>query len=299
MDEQLERISKILDEVLAVPSADRAAAIARLCGDDAELHGRVERMVEAADSDSFERPAAQMAADLVSEALPNEAPDKSGQRIGAYRIRRTLGMGGMGVVYLAERDDDQFEQSVALKLIRVAHSDAVSTQRFLNERQILADLDHPNLARLLDGGVTEDGSPYIVMEYVDGVPITEHCDANALSLDQRLQLFLTICEVIDHAHRNLVIHRDLKPTNILVTADGTVKLLDFGIAKLLDPEQQRELTLTRTDSSPLTPEYSSPEQIMAKSVTTASDVYSLGRVVVHTTRRQETVLSGWPLSSRE
>ncbi|HEX5133243.1 MAG TPA: tetratricopeptide repeat protein [Candidatus Krumholzibacteria bacterium] len=276
-NDQWRRISGTLDAVLSAgDAAEREQIIARACGDDRELRTRIERMLASAEGGAFDRPAPELAADLIEDALHDHVPARLGQRVGPYRIRRTLGMGGMGVVYLAERDDAQFQQSVALKLVRAVHTDPVSLQRFVIERQILADLDHPNLARLLDGGVTGDGSPYIVMEYVDGVPITDYCDTRGHGIEERLRLFLAVCDVVDFAHSNLIVHRDLKPSNILVTPDGTIKLLDFGVAKLLDPDRVGELTLTRPDSSPLTPEYASPEQMLGRPVTTASDVYSLG-----------------------
>jgi eukaryotic-like serine/threonine-protein kinase len=294
------RVSRILDEVLAVPEADRAALLERACGGDAELLARLTRMVAAAGSDAFEMPAGELAADLIDGSVHEGPSAMTGQRIGAYQIERVLGVGGMGVVYLARRADGHFEQRVALKLIRAASSDPVSMQRFASERQILADLDHPNLSRLLDGGLTDDGWPYFVMEYVDGVPITQYCDEHKLDLNERLTLFETVCGVVDHAHRNLIIHRDLKPTNILVTSDGTPKLLDFGIAKLLDPTRALDRAVTAADSSPLTPEYSSPEQIRARPVTTESDVYSLG-VLLYTllTHKQPYTLAGLSAGERE
>ncbi len=294
------RVSRILDEVLAAPEADRAALLQQACGGDAELLVRLTRMVAAAGSDAFEIPAGELAADLIDGSVHEGPSAMTGQRIGAYQIERVLGVGGMGVVYLARRADGHFEQRVALKLIRAANSDPVSMQRFASERQILADLDHPNLSRLLDGGVTDDGWPYFVMEYVDGVPITQYCDEHKLGLDDRLTLFETVCGVVDHAHRNLIIHRDLKPTNILVTSDGTPKLLDFGIAKLLDPARAPDRVMTVADSSPLTPEYSSPEQIRARPVTTESDVYSLG-VLLYTllTGKQPYTLAGLSAGERE
>ncbi len=299
-NDEWRRISRILDEALAVSGPERAALIGRACGSDDELRARVTRMLAAATSDAFETPAAEFAADLIDDSVHGEAPDMEGRRIGAYRIERVLGVGGMGVVYLARRDDGHFEQSVALKLVRAANNDPIAMQRFADERQILADLDHPNLARLLDGGVTGDGSPYIAMEYVDGVPITEYCDAHDFGVDERLAIFEKVCNVVDHAHRNLIIHRDLKPTNIFVTKDGTVKLLDFGIAKLLDPARTFDKALTAADSSPLTPEYSSPEQLRAQPVTIASDIYSLG-VLLYTllARRQPYSLVGLSAAERE
>jgi eukaryotic-like serine/threonine-protein kinase len=199
------------------------------------------------------------------------------RRIGAYRIVRELGRGGMGLVYLADRADGEFQQRVAVKLIDATDADDPRLQRFRAERQILAALTHPHIARLLDGGVTEDGRPYLVMEYVDGLPITTHCDEHRLDVPARLRLFADVCAAVQHAHQNLVIHRDLKPSNILVSTDGRVHLLDFGIAKLINPVLTAVVSPpTRLDSRLMTPEYASPEQVRGQSLTTASDIYSLG-----------------------
>jgi serine/threonine-protein kinase len=192
---------------------------------------------------------------------------------------RELARGGMGVVYLAQRADGQFQQQVALKLIKRGMDSEEIHQRFLAERQILAQLNHPHIARLLDGGVSADGQPYFAIEYVDGAPITAHCAARQLSLEDRLRLFLDVGDAVRYAHQNLVVHRDLKPSNILVTADGQVKLLDFGIAKLLDPEQRGETGLTQTGLRVMTPEYAAPEQVLGAPITTATDVYALGAVL--------------------
>ena len=197
-------------------------------------------------------------------------------RIGAYRVLRELGHGGMGVVYLASRADDQYRKRVAIKVIPAGATSHETVRHFRRERQILASLDHPNIARLLDGGTTTDGSPYIVMEYVEGDAIDRYCDRHELSLVERLRMFLVVCGAVSHAHRNLVVHRDLKPRNILVTKDGDPKLLDFGIATVLNPELSGDSVGTRLA---FTPEYASPEQIQNQSVSTAADVYSLGVVL--------------------
>ena len=203
-----------------------------------------------------------------------KAPE-SLKRLGKFDILRQLGRGGMGVVYLAQRRDGEFEQQVAIKVIHPGHDDLELRRRFHQERRILARLVHPGIARLYDGGTTDTGQPYFVMEYVEGRPIDRFCQEEGLGLDERLDLFLQVGEAVDFAHRNLIIHRDLKPSNILVTADGTPKLLDFGIAKLLDPGAE-DLQTTRREDRRLTPEFASPEQILGQPVTTASDVYSLG-----------------------
>ncbi|HEX5732783.1 MAG TPA: protein kinase [Blastocatellia bacterium] len=197
--------------------------------------------------------------------------------IGPYRIIRRIGQGGMGAVYLAARADDQYQKQVAIKLVRTGMGSDFVVRRFRNERQILASLDHPNIARLLDGGTTADGSPYFVMEYIEGKQINQYCDDHGLSTTERLKLFQKVCSAVHYAHQNLVIHRDIKPNNILVTADGTPKLLDFGIAKLLNPGGGDQIgEQTATAAGMMTPVYASPEQIRGHSVTTASDVYSLG-----------------------
>lgn len=200
--------------------------------------------------------------------------------IGPYRVIRIIGEGGMGAVYLAERDDDEYRKQVAIKLIRRGMDSESVVRRFKNERQILASLDHPNIARLLDGGTTEDGRPYFVMEYIEGRPINRYSDEKKLTTIERLGMFRQVCSAVHYAHQNLVIHRDIKPSNIIVTADGTPKLLDFGIAKLLDPEaSDYAVEATATMARLMTPEYASPEQVKGEQITTATDVYSLGVVL--------------------
>ena len=209
----------------------------------------------------------------VAALLSDTAP----VRIGAYRVVGEVGRGGAGVVYLADRADGEFQHRVAIKLIGTSDAADPLHQRFLTERQILAGLVHPNIARLLDGGIADDGRPYLVMEYVDGLPITKYCDDHRLDLQDRLRLFADVCAAVQHAHQNLVIHRDLKPGNILVSADGRVHLLDFGIAKLMNPALAAvQSPPTHHDSRMMTPEYASPEQVRGEPLTTASDIYSLG-----------------------
>ncbi len=211
---------------------------------------------------------------LLHEAYVRASNVPTLTRVGPYRILRELGAGGMGTVFLAERDDE-FHQRVAIKVVRGMLSREVLT-RFRAERQILASLEHPAIARLLDGGTTPSGLPYLVMEYVDGVSIDEYCRERRLGIRDRLALFARVCDGVSYAHRSLVVHRDLKPSNILVTADGTPKLLDFGIAKLLEPDAGAAPAITITGLRALTPEYASPEQIRGQPITTATDVYSLG-----------------------
>jgi len=217
----------------------------------------------------------------------NEPPDEEptttlprgleGQRLGPYRIERKLGSGGMGDVYLAERADDEYQQRVAIKLVRAGVYSAQVQSRLRMERQILARLEHPNIARLLDGGRAPDGTPYLVMEYIDGEPIDAYCDRRRLDLNARIALARTICEAVHYAHQNLIVHRDLKPNNILITPDGVPKLLDFGIAKLLDTRQSlHTLAVTHMDYRVMTPAHASPEQIRGDVITTASDIYVLG-----------------------
>jgi serine/threonine-protein kinase len=284
--EEWSRIEAILDEVLELEPSARAHAVERACAGDPQLLAYIEALI-AADAGAaafLETPAAEYAAGLVRAATgdgaPIDDPEQRGDRIGPYRIIREIGRGGMGRVFLADRADGQFEQHVALKLVRSGQSSREILQRFLRERQILARLQHPNIAALLDGGVTPDGRPYFAMEYVGGEPITSYCDARVLSIDARLDLFTAVCDAVQYAHQNLVVHRDLKPSNTLVTPGGQVKLLDFGIAKLLHEEESpSEATLTRFGSVPMTPEYAAPEQVRGEPVTTATDVYALGTLL--------------------
>ncbi len=208
------------------------------------------------------------------------APGADPSRVGPYRIVRRLGRGGMGEVFLAMRDDGPIQRAVALKVVRVGFDVGDVLTRFERERQILSALDHPNIARLIDAGQTEDGVPYFIMEFVDGLPLHEHCDARRLTIPERLDLFTQVCSAVHHAHRNLVVHRDIKPRNILVTRDGVPKLLDFGIAKILNPGMSPLVELpTGAGLQLMTPEYASPEQVRGEAVTTAADVYSLGVVL--------------------
>src|SRR5580698_5762531 len=201
-----------------------------------------------------------------------------GERIGSYRVLGILGAGGMGEVFLAERADAEFEQRVAIKMVHGGVFGRAVQSRLKAERQILAQLDHPNIAHLLDGGTLPDGTAYLVMEYVDGVPIDAFCDTHRLDVRARLELFVTVCAAVHYAHQNLIVHRDLKPSNILVTAGGVPKLLDFGIAKLLDERQagHHTLAVTHADIRVMTPDHASPEQVRGQAITTSSDVYVLG-----------------------
>jgi serine/threonine-protein kinase len=204
---------------------------------------------------------------------------EEGGSLGPYRLLREIGSGGMGTVYLARREDEHYERDVAIKVLRSGLASTQARHRFIAERQILARLEHPNIARLYDGGSTDDGRPYLVMELVEGLPLDAYCDRHHLTVDQRLALFQKICAAVQHAHQNLLVHRDLKPANILIAPDGEPKLLDFGIAKQLAPEADDTLLRTRIGSRLLTPRYASPEQVRGDAITTASDVYSLGVVL--------------------
>ena len=215
---------------------------------------------------------------LLPTIPPAQIEDSAiGRRIGAYRTVREIGRGGMGAVYLALRDDEAFQKQVAIKVIRRGMDMDFLIRRFRTERQILANLDHPNIARLLDGGTTDDGLPYVVMEYVEGQPIHRYCDERKLTVSERLKLFGQVCAAVAYAHDNRVVHRDIKPGNILVTANGTPKLLDFGIAKLIGPgPPPGGLEFTTATFPMMTPAYASPEQLRGEAATAASDIYSLG-----------------------
>ncbi len=273
-----EQVKELFHHAVELPDGERDAFLEARCGEDAALRDAVEGLLRA----DAEGPTLLEHSPLAF-VRDGFAADEGGalpRRIGPYRILRELGSGGMGTVYEAARDDENFRQRVAVKLVRRGlDSDPVILQRFHNERQILASLNHSNIARLFDGGTTEDGRPFFAMEYVDGTPIDEYCESAGLDTAARLRLFRTVCAAVSYAHRNLVVHRDLKPSNIVVTADGTVKLLDFGIAKLLAPEDDPTATQTATQHAAMTPAYASPEQVRGLRVTTASDVYSLGVVL--------------------
>ena len=272
------RIETLFHQASEMDSARREVFIAEACAGNRELRAELDSLLSSSDLTLAELkgPVADVADALLND-LPN-AEFGELERIGAYRLLRTLGQGGMGTVYLGARDDDQFQRIVAIKVLRAGLSHRPELQLlFRTERQILADFDHPNIARMLDGGITVQGSPYLVMEYVDGIALDVYCQRQKLSLDARLSVFRTLCAAIDYAHRHMVIHRDIKPLNVLVTSDGTLKLLDFGIAKLIDPYQSStEQVLLKSNEQMLTPDYASPEQILGRPISTATDVYALG-----------------------
>ena len=256
--------------MLELPPEKRAAALAAACGDDTDLHAEVERLLRA------DSQASGFVGDASAEIERLATTVVSEDHIGPYRIVRELGRGGMGTVFLGERADAQFEMRVAIKLIKRGMASDAVLQRFRHERQILAGLEHPNIARLLDGGTSAEGLPYFVMEYVDGLPVDDYCRTHHLSIDERLQIFGHICAAVIYAHQHLVVHRDIKPSNILVTADGVPKLLDFGIAKLVETADEAASVVTAFGSQAMTPQYASPEQLRGERVTTVSDVYALG-----------------------
>jgi tetratricopeptide (TPR) repeat protein len=272
------RIKELFARALDAPPGERAALLEREAAGDNELIREVESLLRAHDAPGsfLTGPSAQMRVEALSAT-----DEHLGERIGAYRLAELIGSGGMGDVFKAVRDDDQYRAEVAIKLMRGDVRNPLVEQRFKTERQILAQLDHRNIARLLDGGTTPAGLPYVVMELVVGVPIDQYAASKQLTTRQRVQLFLQVCTAVSYAHRHLVVHRDLKPNNILVTADGSVKLLDFGIAKLLenDPVTGAPTDETRTQFRAMTLDYASPEQVSGGTITTASDVYSLGVVL--------------------
>lgn len=301
--ERWQLVSDLFNDALELPREERQCFLERSGHDDEVVREVMDLIADEEDAGDglLARPY------FSWRGSSSEGDVNIGRQVGPYRLVRQLGHGGMGAVYLAERDDGEFEQQVAIKLIHPSLASGEMLSRFRSERQILARLSHPHVAGLLDGGTTKDGLPFIVMEYVDGRPIDEHCNAGALSIRQRLVLFRQVCSALSFAHQNLVVHRDLKPGNILVTSDsqgapgraapgraapgraapgraapGRVKLLDFGIAKLLQGSPSRgslQPLVTRQGTAPMTPPYASPEQIRGEAVNTASDVYSLGVVL--------------------
>ena len=290
-NERWQEVWEIFERALDLPEEERPSFVEQACGSDEGLRQSVEELLVAdqqADS-PIDHPAAHLGEDAdkrhldsTVDHLPSQRRGSAdalahGTRIGAYRILRRVGQGGMSTVYLAVRADDAFKRRVVVKLVRPGMESEAILERLRTERQILASLDHPHIAKLHDGGTTESQLPYFVMEYIEGLPIDTFCDQNQLTVDERLTLFGKVCAAVHYAHQNLVVHRDLKPSNILVTADGSPKLLDFGIAKLLNPDlASAGHEPTATWHRLLTPNYASPEQVRGKMITTASDVYSLG-----------------------
>ena len=271
--ERWQQIEEIFQKALDSLPEKRAALLGTVCGNDVDLREEIESLLAAHEKSVFTAAGAFQDAVKVLERRAGQLPEA--HKIGPYRVIREIGRGGMGSVYLAARADDAYQKLVAIKIIRRGLDTEDIVQRFRSERQILATLDHPNIARLLDGGTTDEGLLYFVMEYIEGEPIDQYCDARKLNLTERLKLFQSVCAAVSYAHQNLVVHRDIKAGNVLVTKDAVPKLLDFGIAKLLAPGAttgDQTLTIQRA----LTPEYASPEQVRGGPITTASDVYSLG-----------------------
>ena len=271
------RIEELFDRAADLKEEERAKLLDRECGEDQVLRGQVESLIVSSQrADTYIHAAIQNAAEVIVSTEPGLP---AGRQIGKYRIVRELGRGGMGTVYLATRADDEFRKEVAIKLVKAGAATEETLRRFRSERQILANLDHPNIARLLDGGTTDAGVPYVVMEYVEGEPLDAYADRHHLNVRERLLLFRKVCSAVQSAHQNLVVHRDIKPANILVTKEGEPKLLDFGIAKLTDPEDSLPSAMqTRADLRLMTPDYASPEQVRGEAITTACDIYSLGIV---------------------
>jgi serine/threonine protein kinase/Tol biopolymer transport system component/tetratricopeptide (TPR) repeat protein len=284
--ERWQQVEEIFSEAVDLPAGpERASFLDDRCGSDPELRSEVERLIAADEQagdfiakpafdvrqvTAIEQKAAAAAATEVDQPM-------TGRRIGSYKVVREIGRGGMGSVYLAVRADDEFRKRVAIKLVKRGMDTDFVLKRFRNERQILASLDHPNIAHLLDGGTTDDALPYFVMEYIQGQPVELYCDNARLSIPERLKLFRQICSAVAYAHQNGIIHRDIKPSNILVTADGAPKLLDFGIAKILNPEIAIDtIDPTLTAMRMMTPKYASPEQLRGEAATALSDIYSLG-----------------------
>ncbi len=267
------RIERLFQEALEHPEEERLAFLQEQCADDEALLAEVAELLDNVNEGAaLEQLVMHAARDVVeSERL---AP---GTRIGPFAITREIGHGGMGSVYLAERVDGHFEQKVAIKLVTGGRVSQERLARFRDERQILANLEHPHIARLLDGGTTADDMPFLVMEYVDGQPIDEYCEVHGLTVRQRLDLFLKICHAVQYAHQKLVIHSDIKPSNILVTAEAEPRLVDFGIARLLDAPGVRDGSASVNRA--MTPGYSSPEQVQGQPVNTMSDVYALGALL--------------------
>ncbi len=271
MPEKWDQVKELFALALERDPEERTSFLCQACAGDDSLRAEIESLLS-----SFDGAAAFLEDCPAADLLPAQSRGIAGKKIGAYRVIREIGQGGMALVYLGERDDENYRKQVAIKMVKPGIDTEQVLQRFRNERQTLAALDHSNIVKLLDGGSSEDGSPYLVMEYVEGLPIDQYCDVNQLGIDERLRIFRKVCSAVQYAHEKRVIHRDLKPANILIAKGAVPRLLDFGIAKLLNPECFQTALATRTDWRPMTPEYASPEQIRGQAVTPATDVYSLG-----------------------
>jgi eukaryotic-like serine/threonine-protein kinase len=270
------KISEIIETALEKPETERAAYLTEVCGADTALRQEIDSLLsyEETETDFFEKNQISPLMFADSDKLTDSF---IGKQIGKYKISEMLGEGGMGAVFLGERTGGEFEQQVAIKLLKQGFVSKVALSRFISERQILARLHHRYIAQLIDGGTTDEGMPYLIMEYVEGLPLMDYCQKNNLGLKERLGIFQNICSAVQYAHQHLVIHRDLKPSNILVTEDGSPKLLDFGISKLVSPDDDAQQT--QTEFRAMTPAYASPEQIRGEPISTASDIYSLGVIL--------------------
>ena len=276
--DRLAKLEALLSQVLDLVPEQRSSFLERVCADTPALRNEIQALLALDDGALLKSTTPTYVATLLEKLLAGQRAETAllPQRVDVYELVRLLGRGGMGAVYLARRTDGRFEHEVAIKLVRPGLLDPAIQQRFLVEQQILARLQHEHIARLYDGGTTRDGQPYFVMEYVEGEPITTYSDVHQLTVHERLRLFGQVCQAVQYAHGMLVVHRDFKPSNILVTREGRVKLLDFGIAKLLSEGADQEAGLTQEGHRVMTPEYAAPEQIKAEAVSTATDVYALG-----------------------
>jgi serine/threonine protein kinase/tetratricopeptide (TPR) repeat protein len=270
-----QQIQSLFEQMIDAGASERAVRLGDACGDDLELRSSVESLLK---SDArLEDPLLDAIGEAAESLLEDHQDRLIGTRIGPYRVASILGHGGMSTVYRGERDDSQYQQTVAIKVLQHATLHPRLRSRLHSERHILATLDHPSIARLIDSGDLEDGTPYLVMEHVDGESIDAYCDSRTLFVRERLELFIQVCAAVQYAHRNLVVHRDIKPSNIFVTGEGAPKLLDFGIAKLLAPDSlSHTLPVTRLQERILTPENAAPEQVLGRPITTATDIYALG-----------------------
>src|ERR1041384_6668362 len=278
--ERWRQVEEIFQAALDLSPDDRDRYVSDVCANDTELRRDVESLLSQYDSagELLEQPVYGNTELSVLESFVEKKDPMLGRRLGSYRIEKEIGRGGMGAVYEASRADNEFNKRAAIKLVKRGMDTDFILRRFRKERQILAAADHPHTARLLDGGTTEDGLPYFVMEFIEGQPLYNYCDTNQLTIAERLKLFRSICDALHYAHQKQVVHRDIKPSNVLVTSEGVPKLLDFGIAKLLDPGLVGDITHdpTATAMRLMTPEYASPEQVQGAPTSPTTDVYSLG-----------------------
>src|ERR1041385_6810400 len=278
--ERWRQVEEIFQAALDLSPEERVHYVSNVCAEDSQLKRDVESLLLQYDSagELLDAPVYGNTELSALESFIDEKDPMIGRRLGSYRIEREIGRGGMGAVYEASRADNEFNKRAAIKLVKRGMDTDFILRRFRKERQILAALDHPNIAQLLDGGTTDDGLPYLVMEFIQVQPLYQYCDEERLSIGGRLHLFLSICDAAHYAHQKQVVHRDIKPSNVFVAFDGVPKLLDFGIAKLLNPEWAGDITHdpTATAMRLMTPEYASPEQVQGAPIGPAADVYSLG-----------------------